>query len=804
MADAAAKSKKDKGHKAKAREQRRPLRSAAPTAIPVEMRRALPSGNGQPLPPMIAAHIGDRFGADFSHVRLHTDAQAAQAAEDLGAKAYTIGSNVVFADGRFQHGSHEGQRLLAHELAHVMQQTRGGAAQSSFDGTGPLEQAADRAASQAIQGGGTIEVGGASAPAPMCDPDDDKRRKQQRLRRDDDAGNDVSPRQEEKDKTQQRKQERATAGKQESQLTKAQAEQELRALENSYKQPGATKRSPKRKTEDLKRYQKLLKLASGSQLEKNQRQGAFDELQRTPATTAGKPQTKHVAGGPQLKGQELRAGKDHYAQPDYSLYRRKADGTLERVHVNLKSDQIDMQTPAKARATARTYVNQAIKNSRHLANGESIIISFARTPSKEVQEGMKREFFAEGSPVSEVRYGTTTHKRADYKPPAAPAPAAPKAKSSGSTGKKKAPGKKPAAKPIVAIPKPGPPAAGKKANTAPKVTKSKSAPSKVAPPQPKTAPTAKATPPQIPVQKAPAARIPPAKVPAQQTAPNKPAPPPTAPSTAKPGATRPTAPAAAAPQRPSAPAKVATPPITAKTVPPQTPKTRAPTTAGTRVADTQVPSAPPPSAGAAKMQAAAGALQLAGQGLAALGNYVQGNAAEDAYQRMLLSIQALQNSTDEGVWVHFVYSQQDPHGDSAINPVAVFSHIETQVGSRDNKRTPAVLTAGGSSARVTSMWLPPGQRSLKSELNELWRRLKVMQTWGERETKRTFVSRFLFERKGDSLDIAPIYDARAHLASARIALEEKRPEDAEASMKAADALLDQMMERFEAYAGKKF
>ncbi len=101
----------------------------------------------------------------------------------------------------------------------------------------------------------------------------------------------------------------------------------------------------------------------------------------------------------------------------------------------MKSDKIDTQTPAKARATARAYVEQAIRNSRHLADGESIVISFARMPSKEVQDAMNEVFFStNGSQVSEVRYGTATLKRADYKPPA-PTPAK---KQSAKTSRKKA------------------------------------------------------------------------------------------------------------------------------------------------------------------------------------------------------------------------------------------------------------------------------------------------------------------------------------------------------------------------------
>ena len=64
-----------------------------------------------------------RFGHDFGQVRLHADARAADSARSLGALAYTVGQDVFFAAGRFSPQSDEGRRLLAHELAHVVQQT---------------------------------------------------------------------------------------------------------------------------------------------------------------------------------------------------------------------------------------------------------------------------------------------------------------------------------------------------------------------------------------------------------------------------------------------------------------------------------------------------------------------------------------------------------------------------------------------------------------------------------------------------------------------------------------------------------
>jgi len=63
-----------------------------------------------------------RFGADFGGVRVHTDAAAARMSRELRAEAFTVGRDVYFADGRYAPGSDRGRRLLAHELAHTIQQ----------------------------------------------------------------------------------------------------------------------------------------------------------------------------------------------------------------------------------------------------------------------------------------------------------------------------------------------------------------------------------------------------------------------------------------------------------------------------------------------------------------------------------------------------------------------------------------------------------------------------------------------------------------------------------------------------------
>jgi hypothetical protein len=79
-------------------------------------------GGGRPLAESERAYFEPRFGTDFSLVRVHTGAQAAESARSVNAKAYTIGQDVTFGVGQYTPGTSEGRRLIAHELTHVVQQ----------------------------------------------------------------------------------------------------------------------------------------------------------------------------------------------------------------------------------------------------------------------------------------------------------------------------------------------------------------------------------------------------------------------------------------------------------------------------------------------------------------------------------------------------------------------------------------------------------------------------------------------------------------------------------------------------------
>lgn len=89
---------------------------------PASVDRVLASP-GRPLDPALQQDMGQRFGHDFSRVRMHFGGAAEQSASEMSANAYTVGHNIVFAAGRFAPGTHEGRRLIAHELTHVVQQS---------------------------------------------------------------------------------------------------------------------------------------------------------------------------------------------------------------------------------------------------------------------------------------------------------------------------------------------------------------------------------------------------------------------------------------------------------------------------------------------------------------------------------------------------------------------------------------------------------------------------------------------------------------------------------------------------------
>ncbi len=137
----------------------------------VEAARAIrESGASRPLAPAVRARMESGFGEDFGAVRVHRGPEAAAAARARRARAFTAGSHVVLGAGGHATESAKGRRLLAHELAHVVQQSRGGSSAGAAEGR-TLEGAAERAAAALAAGRGPVRVEGASAVAVMRQPE---------------------------------------------------------------------------------------------------------------------------------------------------------------------------------------------------------------------------------------------------------------------------------------------------------------------------------------------------------------------------------------------------------------------------------------------------------------------------------------------------------------------------------------------------------------------------------------------------------------------------------------------------------
>jgi len=120
-------------------------------AVPPLIQEVLHS-SGQPLDASTREFMELRFGHDFARVRVHADGEATHAAHAVRARAFTIGRDIVFGSGEYAPGTPEGKRLLAHELAHVVQQSSETHVPPGLDRgrNDPLERAADLHAERAL------------------------------------------------------------------------------------------------------------------------------------------------------------------------------------------------------------------------------------------------------------------------------------------------------------------------------------------------------------------------------------------------------------------------------------------------------------------------------------------------------------------------------------------------------------------------------------------------------------------------------------------------------------------------------
>jgi hypothetical protein len=137
-------------------------RSGAGQANPT----AIPQGGGTSLAGDVRARLEPALGADLSGAKIHTGADSAKAADKLGARAFTVGSDVHFGAGEYQPGTKEGDRLIAHEMTHTVQAKASGVqrkAGTPVNDDAGLEHEADAMGAKAA--GGAHEVSQPHEPA---------------------------------------------------------------------------------------------------------------------------------------------------------------------------------------------------------------------------------------------------------------------------------------------------------------------------------------------------------------------------------------------------------------------------------------------------------------------------------------------------------------------------------------------------------------------------------------------------------------------------------------------------------------
>ena len=149
---------------------------------PSPVHDVIGKGGGVPLDESTRSTMEAGFGEDFSDVRVHTDSKASNSAAAVGANAYTVGSDIVFRSGHFDASSPTGQRTIAHELSHVVQQRSGpvdgteapgGIKLSSPDDR--FEQAAESTADQVVsRSAAPAQPTGAAAPSLQLEESDEE------------------------------------------------------------------------------------------------------------------------------------------------------------------------------------------------------------------------------------------------------------------------------------------------------------------------------------------------------------------------------------------------------------------------------------------------------------------------------------------------------------------------------------------------------------------------------------------------------------------------------------------------------
>ncbi len=398
-------------------------------------------GGGQPLPPTQRHFFESRMGQDFSGVRIHTDSKAADAAQTIKAKAFTLGNNIVFNTGQYSHDNQEGKKLLAHELTHVVQQRAPDAPPPSTIARAP----------------------GDDFDTETLDSDEHadhlkKKEKDKWITKRRQRGDTKSPRRAAREAaaTIDRMIGDAESGDHQSASLKSkqQLTNKFRRQLDLYRFDELTDIDEQlgRMAKDDRGRKRLVARKRAIVLERTNKQFTFDEALRTPRRRGVSVQQTYVSGGPAAPQHEIVERRGGFARPDYSYPTRSADQGA-RLHVNLKSNDIRHIGMAGARVVAKQARAQAIKNMYgdpktrgrigHLLVNEPVVISFNDRPrDPAVRAEMVRIMFADddsikgarprSSPIAQVRFAETTVSRpvASGDSPGSPgssAPARPKA-----------------------------------------------------------------------------------------------------------------------------------------------------------------------------------------------------------------------------------------------------------------------------------------------------------------------------------------------------------------------------------------
>jgi hypothetical protein len=154
-------------------------------AVDSELEQAIREerGAGQGLDPAVERKMGSALGDDFSDVRVHADDTANALNHAVRADAFTTGADIFFREGKYQPGGTDGERLLAHELTHVVQQ-RGAPAGGRMTVSSPTD-ASEREAAEVAHGVGDARGGGVADAVARQDVEEEELQMSPRLDRQD-------------------------------------------------------------------------------------------------------------------------------------------------------------------------------------------------------------------------------------------------------------------------------------------------------------------------------------------------------------------------------------------------------------------------------------------------------------------------------------------------------------------------------------------------------------------------------------------------------------------------------------------